>query len=119
MAAGEAIAAKTNQAPEEQKNALTESHVRIANNKAKETSKARPEKDVSPDTNTVVSPDINIAVNPDTRNVLTTTQWLIVVSIFVSMVGIYYKREEIKRVSTKRLPQTPEPSITCGCSPAG
>lgn len=111
MAAGEAIAAKTNQAPEEQKNALAESHVRIANNKAKETSKARPEKDVSP--------DINIAVNPDTRNVLTTTQWLIVVSIFVSMVGIYYKREEIKRVFTKRLPQTPEPSITCGCSPAG
>ena len=36
--------------------------------------------------------------DPPTRNVLTTTQWLSVVSIFISVVGIYYKREEIKKV---------------------
>jgi len=38
------------------------------------------------------------AAEPATRNVLTTTQWLSVISIFLSVVGIYYKREEIKRL---------------------
>ena len=33
-----------------------------------------------------------------TKNVLTTTQWLSVISIIVSLAGIYYKREEIKDV---------------------
>ena len=37
----------------------------------------------------------------DTRNVLTTIQWLSVISIFVSILGIYYKREEIKYLFTK------------------
>lgn len=35
---------------------------------------------------------------------------LSVVSIFVSMIGIYYKHEEIKRVFSKKPPQTPLPS---------
>lgn len=110
LAACKAIAAKTNQAREERKKTLTESRVITANNKAKETLKASLEKEVSPDTDTVVIADTNIAVNLDKRNVLATTQWLTVVSIFVSMVGIYYKREEIKRVFTKRPQQTPPPS---------
>ena len=33
---------------------------------------------------------------------ITTTQWLSVISIIVSLVGIYYKREEIKNVFTKK-----------------
>ena len=37
-----------------------------------------------------------------TKNVLTTTKWLSVISIFVSLVGIYYKREEIKSFSAKK-----------------
>ena len=37
-----------------------------------------------------------------TKNVLTTTQWLSVISILVSLVGIYYKREEIKRLLTTK-----------------
>ena len=37
-----------------------------------------------------------------TKNVLTTTQWLSVISISVSLVGVYYKREEIKSVFTKK-----------------
>ena len=39
-----------------------------------------------------------------TKNVLTTTQWLSVMSIFVSLTRIYYKREEIKTLFTKKNP---------------
>ena len=39
-----------------------------------------------------------------TKNVLTTTQWLSVISIIVSLAGIYYKRKEIKSVFTKKTP---------------
>ena len=44
-----------------------------------------------------------------------TTQWLSVISIIVSLAGIYYKREEIKGVFTKPppspvLPRAPQPS---------
>ena len=50
-----------------------------------------------------------------TKNVLTTTQWLSVMSIIVSFAGIYYKREEIKGLLTKKtpvvtMPQAPPPS---------
>ena len=45
-----------------------------------------------------VNPDANTAVGRDARNVLTATKWLTVASIFVSMIGIYYKREVIKGV---------------------
>ena len=41
---------------------------------------------------------------PETKNVLTTTQWLSVISIVVSLVGIYYKREQIKNVFAKKGP---------------
>ena len=38
---------------------------------------------------------------------LSTTQWLAVASLVVSLVGIYYKREELKAVFSKK---TPEPA---------
>ena len=41
---------------------------------------------------------------PSAKNVLTTTQWLSVISIIVSLAGVYYKREEIKSVFTKKTP---------------
>ena len=48
------------------------------------------------------------------KNVLTTTQWLSIISIVVSLVGVYYKREEIKSVFAKKTPvetpQAPPPS---------
>ena len=47
---------------------------------------------------------------PPTKNVLTTTQCLSVISILISVVGIYYKHEEIKKVLTKNPPQAPTPS---------
>ena len=37
-----------------------------------------------------------------TKNVLTTTQWLSAISIFVSLAGIYCKHEEIKSLLTKK-----------------
>ena len=40
----------------------------------------------------------------DTKNIITTTQWLSVIGIIVSLVGIYYKREEIKNVFPKKAP---------------
>jgi len=41
---------------------------------------------------------------------LSTTQWLAVGSIVVSLVGIYYKREELKAAFAKKTPEpTPEP----------
>ena len=41
---------------------------------------------------------------PSAKNVLTTTQWLSVISIIVSLAGVYYKREEIKSVFTQKTP---------------
>jgi len=49
------------------------------------------------------------AADPQT---LATTQWLSVISIIISLVGIYYKREEIKNVLTQKSQpkaQTPPP----------
>jgi len=78
VAARKAVAERTRLAREAQKKAASEAAVIIANNKeTNDTKTAVPE---SEDTNT-------------TRNVLTTAQWLSVISIFVSIIGLYYKRE--------------------------
>ena len=52
----------------------------------------------------------------DSPAITTTTQWLSVISIIVSLVGVYYKREEIKKVFAKKaappspiLPRTTPP----------
>ena len=85
--------------------ALAEAQIIIANNQLKPA-------DPAPDQPTVA--DTPSADPPrSTKNVLTTTQWLSVISIIVSLAGIYYKREEIKSVFTKRaappLPPAPQP----------
>ena len=77
-----------------QKKALVEAHNIIAKNKLKQ---AAPP---------VVEPppaDTPAAVE-STKNVLPTTQWLSIIGIFVSLAGIYYKREEIKSFITKKPP---------------
>ena len=93
VAAGKAIAQKTKQAREAQKKALIDAQSMIA---AK----------VNPPSNTE-----SATLPESTESILTTTQWLSVISIFVSLVGIYYKREEIKKLLTKKPPQdyTPPP----------
>ena len=60
---------------------------------------------------TLVDTPVNppAAGTPVDKNVLTTTQWLSVISIVVSLAGIYYKREEIKGLLTKKPPITPPP----------
>ena len=109
VAAGKAIAQKTKQAREAQKKALAEVQIIIANNQLKQTEAADP----PPVADT---PSTDPPVEP-TKNVLTTTQWPSVISIIVSLAGIYYKREEIKSVFTKRVappspvvPRAPPPS---------
>ena len=104
VAAGKAVAEKTKQADEAQKKALAEANIIIANNRLKQ---AAPPVVDKPDADTPVESE-----SESTRNVLTTTQWLSVISIFVSLAGIYYKREEIKSLLTPKQPQanTPPPA---------
>ena len=93
VAAGKAVAERTRIARESQRKALIEAQSIIANNQPKP---APP------------------AAEPS-KNVLTTTQWLSIISIVVSLAGAYYKREEIKNVLTKKpaspLPQEPPSSV--------
>ena len=96
VAAGKAIAQKTKEAREAQKKALIEAQAIIANKQLK----------LDPP-NVADAPSADpptVADTEPTKNVLTTTQWLSVISIIVSLAGIYYKREEIKSVFTKKTP---------------
>ena len=81
VAAGKAIAERTRIAREAQKKALIEAQSIIAQAKPAD------------------PPAVADTPSPETtKNVLTTTQWLSVISIIVSLAGLYYKREEIKGV---------------------
>ena len=101
VAAGKAIAEKTRIAREAQKKALIEAQSIIA--------RSKPPVDATPvDATPVGAPPVDA-----TKNVLTTTQWLSIASIVVSLAGLYYKREEIKKAFTKKadppLPQALPP----------
>ena len=102
VAAGKAIAEKTRLAREAQKKALIEAQSIIA--------QAKPPADPVADTPS----EEPVAPAEATKKVLTTTQWLSIISIVVSLVGVYYKREEIKNLLTKKpapsLPRAPPPS---------
>ena len=111
VAAGKAIAQKTKQTREAQKKALAVAQIIIANNQLKQ--------DDPPPVANTPSADSPPVAEP-TKKVLTTTQWLSVISIIVSLVGVYYKCEEIKNVFTKKnsvetppspvVPRAPPPS---------
>ena len=99
VAAGKATAERTNIARQAQKKALIEAQSIIANYQAKP---APPAVEPPPETS---------------KNVLTTKQWPSIISIVVSLAGVYYKREEIKNVLSKKpappspvLPRVPPPS---------
>ena len=90
VAAGKLVAERTRLAREQQKKAAAEA----ANNKAKATAP-------------VSEPDPPIAdESPKSTKVdnssLSTTQWIGVISIVVSLIGIYYKREELKAAFSKK-----------------
>ena len=94
VAAGKLIAEKTKQAHEAQKKALAEAQVIIANSRLKQA--------VPPVVDTPVAADeTKVDDSESTKNFLTTTQWLSVISIVVSLAGMYYKREELKGLFTK------------------
>ena len=95
VAAGKAVVERTRIAREAQKKALIKAESIIANNQVKQ---------ADPPLTETPSP-----VTDSTKNVLTTTQWLSVISIVVSLAGIYYKREEIKGLLTKKQPLPPVP----------
>ena len=94
VAAGKAVAERTKIAREAQKKALIKAESMIAQTKVAPPSETPPP-----------------VADQDTKNVLTTTQWLSVISIVVSLAGIYYKREEIKGLLTKKPPLTPPPVL--------
>ena len=101
VAAGKAIAERTKIAREAQKKALTEAQSYIAQLKNSD----------APSPPAAPAPPAPPAET--TKNVLTTTQLLSIASIFVSLLGLYYKREEIKNAFTKKadppLPRAPPP----------
>ena len=98
VAAGKLVAERVRIAREQQKKYAAEAAVIIANNKAKQ---LLPPPDPAPTTEG----------GEKNSSSLSTTQWLAVASIAVSLIGIYYKREELK-VMAKALfaKKTPEPS---------
>ena len=94
VAAGKAIAERTKITREAQKKPLIEAQSIIANNQVKQ---------AGPPPDTPSPPPLtDIPSAESTKNVLTTTQWLSVISIVVSLAGICYKREEIKGLLTKK-----------------
>ena len=101
VAAGKAIAEKTRLAREAQKKALDEAKAIIANNNIQ-----------APEAANIQAPEaVNNNQDSDPETILTTTQWLSVISIFLSMVGIYYKQEEIKALFAKNTPPVNPPLV--------
>ena len=113
VAAGKAVAEKTRLAREQQKKAAAEAAIIIANNKARASNTvAAPEPD-PPIADSGVNPTphqlVDIPKNTEVDNSsLSTTQWIGVAGIVVSLIGIYYKREELKAAFSKK--KTPEPA---------
>ena len=114
VAAGKAIAEKRRQAREAQAKKIAEADEIIANeNLRKAQEEARKAKEV-------VDPPVEMEAPVATpaaaeSQTLTTTQWLSIASIIVSLVAIYYKREEIKGAVAKiKLAKAPakEPVLT-------
>ena len=98
--AGKLVAERTRIAREQQKKALIDAQSIIA--RAKHTDP------VAPPTEPPVSPS---EPPSETKNILTTTQWLSVVGIIVSLVGIYCKREEIKNHFLPKKAAPPSPVL--------
>ena len=99
LAAGKMVAERTRMAREQQKKAAAEAAIIIANNKEKSTTAATQPAPTTEYENPKCSGEKNSS--------LSTTQWLAVGSLIVSLVGLYYKREELKTVFSKK---TPEPA---------
>ena len=106
VAAGKLVAERTRIAREKQKKALAEAEVYFANEKNRKTAPQERSNAVNPvadDTG-----DKDSALNRVYNNGLTTNQWLSVIGIGVSLLGIYYFRESLKRKAGEQFyPDTP------------
>ena len=96
------VAERTREAREEQKKAAAEYAVIIENSKTKACEAKSPAVTPAPTTE-------------NSSSSLSTTQWLGVSSIVITLIGLYYKREELKAVYNKKLapqnaPQEPAPA---------
>ena len=105
-AAGKAVVERTRIAREEQRKALIKAQSIIAQAK-QPASQADPVADTPPASQAdpvADTPSASQAADTPsaTKNVLTTTQWLSIISIVVSVAGLYYKREEIKNLLVKK-----------------
>ena len=112
VAAGKALAERTKKAREAQRKAFIEAQSIIAQANPPADAQAKPPADPVADTPSTET----------TKNVLTTTQWLAVISIAVSLAGLYYKREELKNVLSKKAappPRAPPPSPVLTRAPPG
>ena len=116
VAAGKAVAERTRIAREAQRKTLTEAQSIIAQAK-QQASQADPVADPPPADPVADTPSSDPVADTSstetTKNVLTTTQWLSIISIVVSVAGLYYKREEIKNLLVKKAdpqPRAPPPS---------
>ena len=111
VAAGKAVAERTRIARESQRKALIEFQSFIAQAKPPADAQAKPPADPVADTPSS-DPVADTPSAETTKNVLTTTQWLSIISIVVSVAGLYYKREEIKNLLVKKAdppPRAPPP----------
>ena len=91
VAAGKMVVERTRLTREAQKKAASEAAVIIENNKVKPPQEAPAAHSPATEGNTISSSS------------LSTTQWLAVGSIVVSLVGMYYKREELKALYNKKV----------------
>ena len=104
--AGKRIAEKRRQAREEQKKKIAEAEVVMAKEELRKAEEKARKAEAE-----VVDPPVDVVapVAAESQN-LTTTQWLSIASIIVSLVAIYYKREEIKGAVAKiKLAKAPTP----------
>ena len=99
VAAGKLVAERTRLAREAQKKAAAE----VA---AQKNTPAPSPPQPQPTDDTVAEAAIS------SKDAISTTQWLAIGSFVVSLIGLYYKREEIKSALSAKGPPPPETSLT-------
>jgi len=96
VAAGKLIAEKRRQAREEQNKKLAEAENVMAKERLR-----KAEEEARKAEAVVETPVATPTTAPPAESNLTTTQWLSIASIIVSLAAIYYKREELKGTIAK------------------
>ena len=107
VAAGKAVAERTRIARVAQNKVLIEAQSIIAQAKVDPPSADPVTETPSADPVTETPPA------ESTKQILTTSQWISIISIVISLAGVYYKREEIKTLLSKKVdppPPAPPPS---------